>query len=69
MLKQTKTDMAAATGNDGSLAIILCGISRYPCQAVVVIIIERAILLMVSGGIKVIIMVSGIHYWYHLVSG
>ena len=32
------------------------------------IIIERAISLMVSGEIKVIMMVSGDHYWYQLVS-
>jgi hypothetical protein len=37
--------------------------------AVFVITIERAILLMVTGEIKVIMMVSENYYWYQLVSG
>jgi hypothetical protein len=41
----------------------------YLSQAVIVIITERAKLFMVTDEIKVTTMVSGIHYWYQLVSG
>jgi hypothetical protein len=53
----------------GRKKLVVWGILGGPLAGFCVILVERANLLMVSVGIKVIVMVSGNHYWYQMTSG